>query len=260
MWLYSISIFQPFYFYLVLQCLAIYFQCYAFHGTSLEHVWWNKQTGTTIEQFNGILRDPVFIWKLIFFNSCIDPILYWKSRNHRNAILLNLKIFLCAWWPIFYFFFFLFFCNHKRQSIIQNLFQKLNIFKTERSSSEIWDCQWHKTSSVTPVFISLILLLLFQIIKKCQCCGFTFTNFFFFLTATNVLAASWVTLSKTRIIVCFYSFFIWFSRRSLMEINPTHVYFRSRMLCFDDEEQKDKTYSKTKASQNILCINAIVCY
>ena len=32
------------------------------------------------------------------------------------------------------------------------------------------------------------------------------------------------------------------------------------MLCFDDEEQKDKTYSKTKASQNILCINAIVCY
>ena len=165
-----------------------------------------------------------------------------------------------------FFFSFLFFpsflfCYHKRHSIIQNLFQKLNIFKTERISSEIWDRQWHKPFSVMPVFIALILLLLFQIIKKCQCCGFTFTNFFFFLTATNALAASWVTLSKTRIIVCFYSFFIWFSRRSLMEINPTHVYFSSRiMLCFDDEEQKDKTYSKTKASQNILCINAIVCY
>ena len=144
----------------------------------------------------------------------------------------------CWIWKYFYvlddlfftFFSFFFFCNHKKHSIIQILFQKLNIFKTEGSSSEIWDCQWHKTSSVTPVFISLILLLLFQIIKKCQCCGFTFTNFFFFLTATNALAASWVTLSKTRITVCFYSFFIWFSRRSLMEINPTHVYFSSRIM------------------------------
>ena len=83
-----------------------------------------------------------------------------------------------------FFFSFLFFpsflfCYHKRHSIIQNLFQKLNIFKTERISSEIWDRQWHKPFSVMPVFIALILLLLFQIIKKCQCCGFTFTNFFF---------------------------------------------------------------------------------
>ena len=78
-----------------------------------------------------------------------------------------------------------FFCYHKRHSIIQNLFQKLSIFKTESSSSEIWDCQWHKIFSETPAFTALIFLLLFQIIKICQCCGFTFTNFFIFLMATK---------------------------------------------------------------------------
>ena len=31
-------------------------------------------------------------------------------------------------------------------------------------------------------------------------------------------------------------------------------------LCFDDQTQKDKTYSKTRTSQNILCINALVYY
>ena len=30
------------------------------------------------------------------------------------------------------------------------------------------------------------------------------------------------------------------------------------MLCFNDEKQKDTTYSKTRASHNILGINAIV--
>ena len=232
-WLYSASIFPHLYFYFVLECLAIYFQCYAFHGTSLEHVWWNKQAGTTIEQFNGIPPDPVFIWKLIILNSYIDLILYWKSHNYQNGILLNLKMFYVLD-DLFFFF-----CNHKRHSIIQNLFQKLNIFKTERISSEIWDRQWHKPFSVMPVFIALILLLLFQIIKKCQCCGFT--NFFFLFTATNALATSWVTLWKTRIIV-------WFSHRYLMEINSTHVQFRSTiMLCFDDEKQKKKNIFKYKS-------------
>ena len=44
-----------------------------------------------------------------------------------------------------------------------------------------------------------------------------------------------------------------------MEINSVHVYFRNRiMLCFNDEKQKDKTYSKTRAGQKILCINGIM--
>ena len=139
----------------------------------------------------------------------------------------------------------LFFCYHKRHSIIQNLFQTLSIFKAERSSSEIWDCEWHKTFSVTPVFTALILLLLFQIIKIRQCCDFTFTNFFFFLTATNALATSWVTFSNTRIFFVFLLVFDLFSHGSLMEIDSTHMYFRSRiMLCFDDEKQKDKNTFK----------------
>ena len=37
-----------------------------------------------------------------------------------------------------------------------------------------------KVFSVIPIFTALILLLLFQIIKIRHCCGFTFTNFFFF--------------------------------------------------------------------------------
>ena len=50
-----------------------------------------------------------------------------------------------------------------------------------------------KSFSVTPVFTTLILLPLFQIIKTPQCCGFIFTNFLFFLMATNALVTSWVT-------------------------------------------------------------------
>ena len=77
----------------------------------------------------------------------------------------------------------------------------LNIFIAESSSSDIWGGQWHKTFNVKPAFTTLILLLLFQITKMCQCCGFTFANFFFFLMATNALATSWVSFSNTRIIV-----------------------------------------------------------
>ena len=117
------------------------------------------------------------------------------------------NVFMCLMtYSFFLFFFFFFFCYYKRHSIIENLFQKLNIFKTEHSSSEIWDCQWHKIFSVTPVFTALILLFLFQIIKKYQCCGFTYTNFFFLLTATNALVTSWVTFSQTSILV-FFQFF-----------------------------------------------------
>ena len=139
----------------------------------------------------------------------------------------------------------LFLCYHKRSSSIQNLFQKLSIFNTDSSSSEIWDCQWHKTFSVTPVFTALILLLFFQIIKVCQCYSFTFTNFLFFLTVTNIITTSWVNFSNTRMIVCFSYFLIWFSHGSLMETNSTHMYFRCTiMLCFDDEKQKVKNTFK----------------
>ena len=56
--------------------------------------------------------------------------------------------------------------------------------------------------------------------------------FSFFLTATNALA-TWI--------IVFFLFLIWFFHGRLMEINSTHVYFRSiMMLCFDDEKQKDK--------------------
>ena len=46
---------------------------------------------------------------------------------------------------------------------------------------------------------------------------------------------------------CFPSFLIWFFHSRLMEINSTHVYFRSRMLCFDDGAKKDKNIFKEKS-------------
>ena len=152
----------------------------------------------------------------------LDLILYWKMRNYQKVILLNLIMLL--WWPIFFY--------HKKHS--KNLFQKLSIFKTESSSSEIWDCQWHIIFSLTSVFTALILLLLFQIIKIRQCCGFNFTILFFFLMATNALATSWLTFSNARIIECS----IWFSHGRLMKINSTHVYFRSRIMLYSNDEKQ----------------------
>ena len=121
-------------------------------------------------------------------------------------------------------------------SFIQNLFQKLN--------SEIWDFQWQNLS-VIPVFTALILLILFQIIRIRQSCGFTFTTFFCFLTASNALTTSWVTFSNTSVF-CFSYFLIWFSHGGLVKISSTHAYFRNRtiLLCLDDEKQKDKSTFK----------------
>ena len=102
------------------------------------------------------------------------------------------------------------FFYYQKDSIIQNLLQKRSIFETEHSSSEIWVCQWHKTFKVTPTFTALIFLLRFQIIKIRKCCGFTFTNFLFFLMATNVLATSWLTFLNTRITKYFFYFLILF--------------------------------------------------
>ena len=97
-----------------------------------------RQIGTTIEQFIRIPWDQFSFKNWFFFNSCIDLIPYRKSRNYGNVILLIWKCFyvlddLFVVVVVVSFFF----CYHKRRSIIQNLFQKLSISKTERSSPEI---------------------------------------------------------------------------------------------------------------------------
>ena len=103
---------------------------------------------------------------------------------------------------LFSFFFFFFFAIIK-DIVLFKIYFKSSIFSKQHSSSEIWDCQWHKPFSVTLDFTALILLFLFQIIKKYQCRGFTFTNFFFLLTTTNALAISWVTFWQTRMLAFF---------------------------------------------------------
>ena len=123
----------------------------------------------------------------------LDLILYWKTRNYWKVNLLNLKMSLCSDDLIFF--------AITKDSIIQNLFQKLSIFKTERNSSEIWDCQWHKTFC-TNSFYSLDLVAFFSNYQNMSMLWFHL-NFFLFLTVTNALAASWVTFSNTRIFSVF---------------------------------------------------------
>ena len=60
MWFHSTSIFQRLFFCYLLECAAIYFQCYAFHGRQYIVHFMKHQTGTTIEHFNGIHQEPVF--------------------------------------------------------------------------------------------------------------------------------------------------------------------------------------------------------
>ena len=74
------------------------------------------------------------------FYSCIDHGFRYNSllefikrysHNYQKVILLNLKMFN-------YVVGYLFFCNNKKYIIIQNLFQKLSIFKTELTCSKIF--------------------------------------------------------------------------------------------------------------------------
>ena len=51
-------------------------------------------------------------------------------------------------------------------------------------------------------------------------------------------------LFQTREYFLFFLFFDLFFSGSLMEINSTLMYFRSRLLCFDDEKQKDNNTFK----------------
>ena len=127
----------------------------------------------------------------------LDLILYWKMRNYRKVILLNLKMLFCVWWPIF--------CYHKRHSIVQNLFQKLSIFKTESSSSKVWDSQWRNFQCNT-CFYCFDLVASFSNYKNTSMLWFYFHYFFFFYShqcpCLN-FCVSWVNFLKTRIIVYF---------------------------------------------------------
>ena len=117
----------------------------------------------------------------------LDLILYWKTHNYQKVILLNLKMSWCAWWPIFLLL------------VLFKIYFKSLILRFEIFSG--------KTLSVIPVFTALILLLLFQIIKICQCFGFTFTNFFCFLTATSALMISWLIFFECLCIFCVFPTF-----------------------------------------------------
>ena len=81
---------------------------------------------------------------------------------------------LWTWWPIFF-------------VIIKGIVLFKTYFKSLVLRFEIFR---DKTFSLIPIFTTLILLLLFQIIKIHQCCGFTFTNFLCFLMATNALTTT----------------------------------------------------------------------
>ena len=124
----------------------------------------------------------------------LDLILYWKTCNYRKVILLNLKMSLCAWWPIFLL---------SRKTLLFKIYFKSLVYSKQNAVVLRFEIVSDIKLSVTPVFTALILLHFFQIIKILHCCGFTFTICFLFLMATNALAASWVTFLNTRIFFVF---------------------------------------------------------
>ena len=111
-----------------------------------------------------------------------------------------------------------------------------------------------KSFSLTPVFTTLILLPLFQIIKTPQCCCFTLTNFLFFLMANNALVTSWVTFSSTIFPIFWFVFpmVAWWKQTLHLCISEVECYVPMM------KNRKVKTHSNTLASQNTLFIDAIV--
>ena len=84
----------------------------------------------------------------------------------------------CWIWKCFYVLDGLYFCHHKRH-IVQNLFQKLSILKTECSSSEIWDYQWQIIQCNT-IFYHLDLAASFSNYQNTSMLLFYFWLFFIF--------------------------------------------------------------------------------
>ena len=100
----------------------------------------------------------------------LDLILYWKTHNCQRVNFAEFEnVFMCL-------------MTYFLLLVLFKIYFKSLILRFEIFSG--------KTLSVIPVFTTLILLLLFQVIKIRQCCGFTFTNFFCFLLATNALMTS----------------------------------------------------------------------
>ena len=129
----------------------------------------------------------------------LDLILYWKTCNYWKVTFLSLK---CLYVPDD-----LLFCYQKRQYYSRSIYKSL-VYSKQNAVVLRFEIVRDIKIFITPVSTTLILLLFFQIIKIRQCCSFTFTIFFLFLTATNALAASWVswTFSNTRIFFVFFLF------------------------------------------------------
>ena len=69
-----------------------------FHGTSNRDNYRTVHWSSSGPGFH-LKIDALFIHVQIMG---LDLILYWKTRNYQKIIFLNLKVLLCAWWPIFF--------------------------------------------------------------------------------------------------------------------------------------------------------------
>ena len=125
----------------------------------------------------------------------LDLILYWKTCNYRKVILLNLKMSLCAWWPIFLL---------SRKTLLFKIYFKSLVYSKQNAVVLRFEIVSDIKLSVTPVFTVLILLFFFSSYQNTSMSWFHFYYFFLFLTATNALAASWVSFSNTRILLVFF--------------------------------------------------------
>ena len=152
----------------------------------------------------------------------LDLILNWKICNYRKIILLNLKMSLCAWWPIFLL---------SQKAVLFKIYFKSWVYSKQNAAVLRFEIVSDIKLSVIPVFYCLDLVAFFKLSK--------YVNFVVSL-------------------LLIFSFFLWppMPLQLVEEVFRTLGYF----LCFSYLNRKIKTHSKTIANQNILFINVIVCY
>ena len=145
-WFHSTSIFQRLYFYLILDCLIIYFQCASYTFS------WLANIARLMEHQTDDYRTVKWNSLVSCFHIETDPVFY--SRIDHGV-----------WY----------------NSLLENAYE-FEFFAITKNK-------------LFKFFFSKAWYFRIQLIKICQCCGFTITNCFFFPTATNALATSRVSFS-----------------------------------------------------------------
>ena len=149
----------------------------------------------------------------------------------------------------FFSFYFCCCCCHKRQ-YYSKFISKAQYFQKQNAVVLRFEIVSNIKLAVLHQFsLSRYCCLFFKLSKNPNVMVLLLLTFSFFLWSPMPLRLVEKLFQKLGYL-CFSNFLIWFSHSRLMEINSTHVYFRSRMLCFDDDTQKDKNIFKENSQSD----------